>query len=135
MKKNTSTMLLLFPSCGGVDAKRTGWSFYSNGNNDYPVRKLRFLTPLHRRGINYSNIVHAFLVLIFLPLREKDLRSKRMRGCRYNSNWVSLKTPFKPCHSGLDPESILLLSSSRFKNNVDTGFLRYDKTGFLEKPN
>ena len=32
-----------------------------------------------------------------------------------------------PCHSGLDPESILTLSSGKSKDNMDTGFHRYDK--------
>ena len=46
------------------------------------------------------------------------------------SKRTSLKNSTGLCHSGLDPESILRLSSGKFKDNLDTGFRRYDKIGF-----
>ena len=50
----------LFFDDGGVDPGKTHEKKY-NGNNDYPVRKLRFLTPLHRRGISGKFFLHSLL--------------------------------------------------------------------------
>ena len=63
-------------------------------------------------------------------MTNKVIRDTRLQI----TNRESLKTVPALCHSGLDPESILSLSSSKFKSNADTGFRRYDKSGFLKKP-